>query len=106
MQSGHLDFFAQILNRHRNTSTCVCQFICNNQVLAFLNFSFQIVFLFFQTCLAVGNEIKLIGRVRNQVLTLQNGFDSFLIRTASKTIGNLIGYCLILQDYAFDKLIT
>ncbi|XP_055305387.1 uncharacterized protein LOC129570041 [Sitodiplosis mosellana] len=38
-----------------------------------------------------GNQIKLIGRVKNEVLRLQNGFDSFHIRTATKGLGNLIG---------------
>lgn len=40
---------------------------------------------------SAGNDIRLIGRVRNQVATLPTGFDSFLMRTATKNLGKLIG---------------
>lgn len=40
---------------------------------------------------SAGNQIKLIGRVKNEVLSLSNGFDSFLVRTATRGLGNLIG---------------
>ncbi|XP_031627950.1 uncharacterized protein LOC116343832 [Contarinia nasturtii] len=38
-----------------------------------------------------GNQVKLIGRVRNEVLSLPNGFDSFHVRTATHGLGKLIG---------------
>lgn len=40
---------------------------------------------------SAGNDIRLIGRVRNDVISLPNGFDSFLMRTATNRLGKLIG---------------
>lgn len=51
----------------------------------------QFLSLFLWNLILAGNQIKLIGRVKNEVLRLQNGFDSFHIRTATRGLGNLIG---------------
>lgn len=39
-----------------------------------------------------GNEITLIGTVRNDVLNLSSGFDSFQLTTATKSMGGIFTY--------------
>lgn len=49
----------------------------------------------FLVFILAGNHIKLIGRVKNNVIRLDNGLDSFILNTALRTIdGSIYGYCL------------
>lgn len=52
--------------------------------------SFKIAF-FTNVIIAYDNQISLIGRIKGEVLSLSNGFDSFKVMTATKRPGHLIG---------------